>query len=106
MEGSEMPVTPLSFPRERPQIYEPLPHEPAFEPGRHLALEPPRDVWQLADFGYSVGEVRECASAVAVAGPFRLLSDEGVAVARSVAVALRDSCRTSDRTAKYVSGGV
>jgi len=43
---------------------------------------------------------------VAVAGPFRLLSEEGVAAARSVALSLRDSSLTSDRTAKYLPGGV
>ena len=101
-----MPATPLSFPRERPQTYEPIPDEPAFDPARHLALEPPREVWHLSDFGYTAGEIHECASKVAVAGPFRLLSDEGVAAARSVALSLRESCRTSDRTAKYVAGGV
>jgi hypothetical protein len=101
-----MHVTPLSFPRERPESYAPLPHEPAFDPVRHLALEPPRDVWHLADFGYAEEEIRKCASKVAVAGPFRLLSDEGTAAARSVALSLREACRTSDRTAKYVAGGV
>jgi hypothetical protein len=101
-----MTATPLSFPRERPHTYEPIAQEPAFEPARHLALEPPRDVWSLSDFGYAGEEIRRCASKVAVAGPFRLLSDEGAAVARAVALMLRESCRTSDRTAKYVAGGV
>lgn len=101
-----MPATPLSFPRERPHSYDPIPDEPAFDPARHLALEPPGDLWQLSDFGYSAAEIDECASKVAVAGPFRLLSDEGVAAARSVALSLREVCRTSDRTAKYVAGGV
>ncbi|MBV8910188.1 MAG: hypothetical protein JOZ89_05465, partial [Gammaproteobacteria bacterium] len=64
------------------------------------------DLWRLSDFGYTAREVAECASTVAVAGPFRLLSDEGAALARSVALSLRDASRTSDRTAKYVSGGV
>ena len=101
-----MSATPLSFPRERPHTYEPIADEPLFDPMRHLALEPPREVWRLSDFGYGAAEIEECASKFAVAGPFRLLSDEGVAAARSVALSLRESCRTSDRTAKYVAGGV
>ena len=101
-----MSVTPLSFPRERPPAYEPLADEPAFDPVRHLALEPPRDVWHLSDFGYTAAEIDQCASKVAVAAPFRLLSEQGVAAARAVALSLREASRTSDRTAKYVAGAV
>jgi len=97
---------PLPFPRELPPTYQTIQDEPRFEPARHLALEPPGNVWRLSDFGYTAAEIRECASELAVAGPFRLLSEEGVAVARSVAESLRDQCWTSNRTAKYLPGGV
>jgi hypothetical protein len=97
---------PLPFPRELPPTYAAIPNEPAFDPARHLALEPPRNVWRLSDLGYTAADIAECASEVAVAGPFRLLSEEGVTLARSVALSLRDLCRTSDRTAKYLTGGV
>jgi hypothetical protein len=101
-----MLAAPLLFPRELPSGYEALAAEPAFDPARHLQLQPPQHVWRLADLGYTAQEIRRCASEVAVAGPFRLLSEEGAAIARSVAVTLRQLSRTSDRTAKYVTGGV
>jgi hypothetical protein len=97
---------PLPFPLELPPTYEAIPDEPTFDPARHLALEPPRNRWRLSDLGYTAADISECASDVAVAGPFRLLSEEGVALARSVALSLRDLCRTGDRTAKYLTGGV
>src|SRR5262249_54841968 len=89
-----------------PPTYQAIQNEPMFEPARHLALEPPGNVWRLSDFGYTAADIRACASEVAVAGPFWLLSEGGVDVARSVAQSRRDLCRTSDRTAKYVTGGV
>lgn len=101
-----MLADPLSFPQELPPTYQPLADEPAFDPARHLSLERPRQAWSLADFGYTPAQIRNCASEMAVAGPFRLLSAEGVAAARSVALSLRAHSRTSDRTARYLTGGV
>jgi hypothetical protein len=100
-----MLADPLSFPQELPPTYELLADEPAFDPARHLALAPPRQVWRLADLGYTPAQIEACASEVAVAGPFRLLSAEGVAAARAVALALRANSQTSDRTARYLAGG-
>jgi hypothetical protein len=101
-----MSANPVPFPRELPPTYEATREEPAFDPKRHLALEPPQQAWRLADLGYTSAQIRKCASAVAVAGPFRLLSQEGVAAARSVALALRDRRLAGDRTASYLTGGV
>lgn len=101
-----MLAAPLPIPHEAPASYTAIANDPTFDPVRHLALEPPKNVWRLAEFGYTAAEIGECASEVAVAGPFRLLSEEGAALARSVALSLRDSCLTSDRTAKYLAGGV
>lgn len=101
-----MLAAPLPFPQELPSAYEAVPEEPAFDPARHLALEPPRQIWRLADLGYATQDIRNCASDVAVAGPFRLLSEEGTALAHSVALTLRKLSQASDRTAKYVAGGV
>jgi hypothetical protein len=100
-----MSAEPLPFPRQLPPTYAMIRDEPAFDPVRHLALEAPQRVWRLSDFGYSPAQISECASEIAVAGPFRLLSDEGVAAARSVALALRDMRRSGDRTANYLTGG-
>ena len=101
-----MRVNPLPFPLEPPAAYEAIRDEPAFDPDRHLALEAPAQSWRLADFGYTSAQIRNCASAVAVAGPFRLLSAEGTAAARAVALALRDRRQAGDRTANYLAGGV
>ncbi len=101
-----MLANPLRFPNENPRGYATIEAEPRFDPERHLALEPPRQLWSLADLGYTPDEIRHCASSVAVAGPFRVLSAEGVAATRSVALALRAMRQTSDRTATYVAGGV
>jgi hypothetical protein len=96
----------LPFPAELPATYQAIADEPVFDPVRHLALEPPRQVWRLEDLGYAAEEIRKCATDVAVAGPFRVLSEEGTVAARSVAVALRKLSQSSDRTAKYLPGGV
>jgi hypothetical protein len=101
-----MLADPLMFPLMSPPTYELLSDEPTFDPRRHLALEAPANVWSLSDLGYSATRIRKCASEVAVAGPFRLLSQEGVEAARAVASGLRKVRQTSDRTANYVAGGV
>ena len=101
-----MLAEPLVFPLQMPPTYEPLETEPTFDARRHLALEAPSKIWSLSDLGYSAARAQECASEVAVAGPFRLLSSEGVEAARTVAALLRQVRRTSDRTANYVAGGV
>jgi hypothetical protein len=99
-------AAPLPFPAESPATYEAIADEPTFDPARHLALEPPRQLWRLEDLGYRAEDVRNCASDIAVAGPFRVLSEEGTAAARSVALRLRELSQTSDRTARYLAGGV
>ena len=101
-----MLANPLPFPTENPPGYVRIEGEPRFDPARHLALEPPRQQWSLAQLGYDAEAIGRCPSPVAVAGPFRVLSEEGVAATRSVALALRAMRQTSDRTATYVAGGV
>jgi hypothetical protein len=101
-----MLADPLSLPSTRPSAYALMPDEPVFDPKRHLALEPPSQRWTLADLGYTKEEADTCASGVAVAGPFRLLSAEGAAAARTVALALNGSRQAGDRTASYLTGGI
>jgi hypothetical protein len=96
----------LSFPDDVPAGYEMLECELRYDPRRHLALEPPPEVWTLMDFGYDAADVERCASDVAITAPFRLLSDEGVATAREVVLALESKRGGDDRTASYLSGGV
>jgi hypothetical protein len=106
MRAAIMLANPLPHPATRPSGYEQLREEPVFDPQRHLALEPPTQRWTLDDFGYTKDEAKVCASQLAVAGPFRLLSGDGAEAARGVARALRDSRQASDRTASYLAGGV
>ena len=96
----------LPLPTSRPHAYGHLTEEPTFDPRRHLALEPPARSWSLAEFGYSPAETAQCLTGVAVAGPFRVLSEAGVAAARSVALALQQDRQSSNRTASYLAGGV
>ena len=101
-----MSVHALPFPQHIPAMYQGLRDEPTFNARRHLALEAPALTSCLSEFGYGAAEIHQCASGVAVAGPFRLLSEEGVAAARAVALALRDQRLKGDRTASYLAGGV
>jgi hypothetical protein len=101
-----MLANPLSLPSMHPFCYEQLHDEPVFDPRRHLALEPPMRRWTLDDLGYTEQEAKICASRVAVAGPLRLLSDQGAEAARNIALALGGSRQEGDRTASYLAGGV
>ena len=97
----------LPFPGQRPPAYRMLEDEPRFDPARHLALEPPGRIWTLAEFGYGPEVIAATPSPIAAAGPFRVLSAEGVAALREVCLALRGE-RLGDggglRTSSYVAG--
>lgn len=75
---------PLPFPQQVPRPYLPLPQEPAFDPGKHLALETPTATVSLAMLGYTETDIAECASAFAYSNAFRILSEEGVEAMRWV----------------------
>ena len=47
----------LPFPSSRPEAYQPLASEPAFDAVRHLALEGPARTWTLNDFGYDADTI-------------------------------------------------
>ncbi len=103
-----MTALPNPFPNSMPKGYQALVDEPVFEPARHLALEAPAHIWTLADFGYGGDVIAATPSRVAAAGPFRLLSDEGVAAVQAVCRALREARRMEEgqRTSSYVPGAV
>ncbi|HJR20634.1 MAG TPA: hypothetical protein VJ822_03380 [Dongiaceae bacterium] len=101
-----MLATPLPFPKQSPEAYATKLDEPVFDPRLHLALEMPDRAWTLDDIGYSPAETSSCASRLAITAPFRLLSKEGVAAVRRIAIHLRGERRTSTRTAAYLTGGV
>ncbi len=101
--GSAVP----SFPEARPDGYEWFDDEPVFDPERHLALTLPDEIVTLADLGYESGDITGKATAIAITGPFRILSDEGAAQLLDTARRLRRFCRRADvRIENMVRGGV
>ena len=64
--------------------FEPLENEPVFEPSRDLQLEPPARRVMLSELGYKNEEIDASPSQMAVALPFRILSDSGVEKLQSV----------------------
>jgi hypothetical protein len=101
-----MLVPHLKFPTHRPEQYPQLPDEPIFDARKHLAPAPPMRVWMLSDLGYDRAEIEAAASPVAITSAFRLLSEEGAAVFREVALKLKATRQTSNRTASFVAGSV
>ncbi|MDH3301888.1 MAG: hypothetical protein OES24_15425 [Acidimicrobiia bacterium] len=97
----------VPFPDARPNGYEWLDDEPAFDPERHLALTEPDDVIMLADLGYGRTDIAGKATAIAISSPFRILSDEGAVQMLATARRLRPFCRRADvRIENMVRGGV
>ena len=103
-----MLLNPLVFPHSRPDAYHSFEDEEHYDPDRHLALEFPDQIWTLDEFGYTNEEIDQCASTVAVTSPFRLLSNEGVEVLRSIALRLKSvkSEIAGNRTPSHLAGGV
>ena len=99
-----MAVTEIPFPASIPATYPIIEGEPDFDPALHLALGKPTQTISLSEFGYDETTVNAAPSKVGVVGPFRILSDEGVAVMRESARAFRKlNARTEgDPKAAYV----
>lgn len=99
-------ATPMPLPAVPPPGYARLEREPAFDAGRHLALETPTERLSLADFGYAADEIAGCPAEFAVTSAFRVLSDEGVACLQEVARGLAPYARKIERISRMVRGGV
>ena len=84
-----MATVEIPFPASIPDIYPIVKDEPVFDPAVHLALEKPTNTVALETFGYDQDVTREAPTNMAVAGPLRILSDEGVSVMRASARAFR-----------------
>jgi len=96
----------VPFPEDRPAGYEWLPHEVPFDPGKHLALEPPASVVGLAELGYGKDEIEPTATPVGASAPFRVLSDEGAEIMLDTARRLRGwAVRAGNRIENVVRGG-
>jgi len=96
----------LAFPQCGPREYPQIDDGVRFDAGRHLAPDLPGRVWMLRDLGYSEAEIAAAASPVAITAAFRLLSEEGAAAFREVALRLKATRQTSNRTASFVAGSV
>ena len=96
----------VPFPEERPVGYEWLPDEVPFDPDKHLALESPASVVDLAELGYSEAEIGPTATPVATSAPFRVLSDAGAEIMLDTARRLRRwTVRAGNRIENVVRGG-
>ena len=101
---------PLAFPKDLPTPYFMLDDEPLWDAAIHLVPERetvPEAIETLSDFGYSAAQVTACPGPTAVAGPFRLLSAQGVADAQAVLARLRATAQadTGNRAPNFVAGG-
>jgi hypothetical protein len=88
-----------------PPGYAPLGSDVAWEPERHLAPERPERVVLLDEWGPDAAGP-SALSPVAITTPFRLLSDEGVAVLQSICAELEQSAVGDERIAKKVRGSI
>jgi len=102
MEVTQMQLTTIKFPSTVPAGVEGLDDEPDFVPSRHLQLEPSHEIYTLEEFGYSDEDIDRCAGNIAVAGPFRVLSDEGAAVLLETSRRLQVFKSRSERIAAMV----
>lgn len=105
-----MNVEPLEFPKDSPVGCHLIDNEPTYNPALHLVQDDDSDIpaESLTDFGYSLEEVATCPGPIAVAGPFRLLSVEGIAATKEVLKRLRATAESDagNRASNYIGGGV
>ena len=88
-----------------PPGYEPLTRDVAWDPARHLAVAAPERVTLLDEWGPDAAGPT-AVSPVAITTPFRLLSDEGVAVLQAICAELEQFAVGDERIAKKVRGSV
>lgn len=103
-----MLATPIPFPNYKPPHIQRTVDGPAFDAGRHLALTWPERIETLEDFGYDDAARARTPSPVAITSPFRVLSDEGVAVLEGILQDLKADQSISDgkRLSVFLAGGV
>ena len=99
-----MTVPEIPFPVSIPEAYPRIENEIHFDPAKHLALEKPTFAVTLEEFGYDGQTSRAAPTDMAMAGPFRVLSDEGVAALKTSARAFRtiNIGTESDPKAAYI----
>lgn len=90
----------LNFPSDRPVAYIRLQNEPSFDVTRHLALEPPTSALSLAQLGYNDDAIARCPSTVGITAPFRVFSDEGLAVMQELTEKMKSNRNETAGTGK------
>lgn len=96
----------VPFPSEQPAGYEWLDDEPGFDPGIHLAIEPPKVLTWLTDLGYKQTDIASTATPIAFSEPFRVLSPLGASVMLDTARRLEPfKARARERIENMVRGG-
>ncbi len=95
----------VPFPNQQPPGYEWIEGEAIFDPKRHLALEAPKRVRYLEEFGYSDDDIRGKATRFAVSDTFRVLSDDGAAIMLDTARRLRRHAVSCERIDTLVRSG-
>src|SRR5919201_1761248 len=88
-----------------PPGYRRLKSDSAWNAARHLELVPPERVTLLAEWGPDAAGPGAL-SPIAITSPFRLLSDEGVAVLQGVCAELEREAKGDARIAKRSRGGI
>ena len=91
---------PLPFPNECPRAYIELEKEPEFKASRHLCLEQPSSIYSLRDIGYSDEAIADCESSFGYSEAFRILSDEGLIVMKSICEQIYNNRNESKGTGK------
>lgn len=89
-----------------PAGFTPLASEPVFDPSKHLALEPPSDIYSLADLGYGADDIAQCPTEFGATSVFRVLSSEGAACLLDVCQQLEAFTTSNPRIARNTRGGV
>lgn len=93
-------ATTLNFPSDKPAPYVRLSGEPRFEAGKHLALEAPAASLSLSQLGYDDEAIARCPSSLGVTAPFRIFSDEGLAVMQELAMQMKANRNEAAGTGK------
>jgi hypothetical protein len=84
-------ASPLGLPTQPPPDVDLILEAPEFDAATHLALEWPDTVYTLKDLGYSDEDRALTPSDLAITSPFRIMSPEGVAVMRDLALDLHSA---------------
>ena len=90
----------LDFPADKPTAYIRLKDEPPFDAARHLALTKPAGALSLTDLGYSPEDINTCPSSIGVTKPFRIFSDEGLAIVQELAEKMKSNRNEAAGTGK------